>query len=324
MKCFHKCHARPAFLWLLPREEFSQFLGLQLPTGQQVWISCGAGSVTDRGKVCDVILLFKESPPQGWIPSGNTWNQYRSVRPSTIPPTDRDTQPPAPGSTVRGPCGLGAFFRNFKFPLWGLRPSAGNASWAEWLRVRIRTCMDPHFSWTSMGCPQGAPGPLPVGPVAQVWFQEAVFTSRTVSSCCLVQYFFHWIVWEGAARMVLTRWCGVTLTSLEWGWIPSSGLLVVHCWPWTLAVCVGSNCSVLPLAYGTWRQQGWLAAFTLPDPHCWHPGWLPQALCLMSGNPHGPEFISKGFWDYCFLIPVGPSHWCCLLPPMDAAMPCSP
>ena len=64
--CFHECHPRPAFLSLC-------FQGKNLdspwvwsyPLGIRYESSTVLGSVMDIDKVCDVILLFKESPVKG-------------------------------------------------------------------------------------------------------------------------------------------------------------------------------------------------------------------------------------------------------------------
>lgn len=120
---------------------------------------------------------------------------------------------------------------------------------------------------------------------------------------------------------------GVTLTHTKRGCILGCGLLVVHCWPSGLEWCVLASTMVLPLAL---VLEGSSGGGRHPLPHgtpnagsLWPPHTLHRLCATYQAVLTVAEFISKGFWDYCSLIPVRPSNGCCLLPWMDMAMPCS-
>lgn len=92
---------------------------------------------------------------------------------------------------------------------------------------------------------------------------------KQVSPADWCSFFPPWMVRELAARVVWTCWFGVTLTCTELRWVLGSRLLLVHCWASGLELNVLVSTILQPLAYGSWRWQGWWQVyFTLCDPHC--------------------------------------------------------
>lgn len=122
------------------------------------------------------------------------------------------------------------------------------------------------------------------------------------------------------------RGCQIALKA-DLGWLSlilsDDDFWVLDCW-WSTADC-------LDLSGVCWFQPWcsfWLMVLEGPSGGGRHPLWPPHALHRLYATYQAvltvAEFISKGFGDYCSLIPVGPSSGCCLLPWMDMAMPCSP
>ena len=162
----------------------------------------------------------------------------RSMRQVTILPLDKDNWPSAPCPTLRELRVLGALLKNFRVPLWCLRPAgwqhcSGRAAvtQGEGVGGPLLLSDPPPFPW-----PWGSPGLASVGPVTQLGFLEGVLAA--VCSCWLLQHFFHRILWDW-----LPEWCWTGAGLGRWVrmrlglWISGGQLLTL----WTWAVWVASS-----------------------------------------------------------------------------------
>lgn len=214
----------------------------------------------------------------------------RSMRQVTVLPLDKDNWPSALCPTLRELWVLGALLKNFRVPVWCLRPEG----W-QGCSGRTRASGDLCFSLTL----------YPFCCSEEVW------------ALCL------WVLWlsSGSSRVSWQRFvpagqCSISFigscetgcrngaelglvrgAEWEWGW--DSGSLGVHHWPSGLELCELPPAMVLPLSHGTWGQ----ASFSLCDP--------------TAGPQRGHRVPSTGS---VLRVPVGPSNLV-LLPWMDVAMP---
>ena len=176
----------------------------------------------------------------------------RSMRWVTILPLDKDSWPSAPCPTLRelwvgvssskiseSPCGA-----------WGQRADTAAPAGLPWLRTRALGDLCFSLSLYPVCCPE------------DIW------------ALCL------WVLWlsSGSLRVSWQQlapagYCSISFIGsceigrqngaelglawgAEWGWGWGSGSLVAHCWPSGLEQHELPPAIVLPVAHGTWGQQG--------------------------------------------------------------------
>lgn len=201
------------------------------------------------------VVMSSSSLLNSWSRADTKWMHRKQVQ---ICET-RDSSTSRRGQVASAPCptlrGLVFWMPFLKMSKFHLRSVGELCCLGGWLWARIRTCVGPRFSLTLhpfWGAAPRNPRPCACGSCGSALVPEGC-PGKQVVSPRLMQHFFHWIVWWGAARQYWKLIWGDSYSywaRMNFGLWAAGGLLLTV---WTQVVCVGFNHGAT--SYGTWREQ---------------------------------------------------------------------